>query len=62
METKLEPCPFCGHEVIEIIGTMELRFFKCLNRQTCGAVMSFDNDYYNHNPDSTRDIYNRRVK
>ena len=38
------PCPFCGSKVTRKIGLMRLNFFKC---SKCGAVVSFDNDYYN---------------
>ena len=56
---KLLPCPFCGHKVHQVIGVYGLRFFKCRNPE-CGAVMSFDNDYHNNNPEETIEIYNRR--
>lgn len=56
---KLLPCPFCGHKVHQVIGFMGLRFFKCSNHE-CGAVISFDCDYCNDNPQKAVDAYNQR--
>lgn len=48
----LVPCPFCKGEVRRVIGFDGLNFFKC---KKCGAVVSFDNDYYNtHKNDAIR--------
>ena len=58
MMKKLKPCPFCGSEIKERIGFGGLRFFGC---RKCGALVSFDNNRCNHNPDSTYDYWNRRV-
>ena len=63
METKkidLKPCPFCGKSVNRVRGWGGLNFFKCTNRSECGAVMSFDNDYFNQNPEKAINAYNRR--
>ena len=38
-------CPFCKGHVRRVIGFGGLNFFKC---KKCGAVVSFDNDYYKH--------------
>lgn len=54
---ELKPCPFCGGKVRRVIGFMGLNFFKC---QKCGAVISFDNDYYNDHQDEAIEAYNRR--
>lgn len=43
---RLKACPFCGGEVKRIRGFRGLNFFKC---KKCGAVVSFDNDFYNEN-------------
>lgn len=53
----LKPCPFCGGEVKRIIGWTSLMFFKC---PKCGAVVSFDNDYYNRHTSETEKAWNRR--
>lgn len=55
----LNPCPFCGHKIEVTKVYKGLRLFKC---EGCGAVVSFDNDYCNNNPDSTYQFWNRRVK
>ena len=55
---ELKPCPFCGEKVRRVIGFMGLNFFKC---RQCGAVISFDNDYYNDHQDEAIEAYNRRV-
>ena len=48
----LVPCAFCKGEVRRVIGIGGLNFFKC---KKCGAVVSFDNDYYNtHKNDAIR--------
>lgn len=58
MRTRLKPCPFCGNTIRETRGFMGLRFFRC---SFCGAVISFDNDRCNNNPDSTYEYWNRRA-
>ena len=54
----LVPCPFCGGDVRRVIGVMGLNFFKC---KGCGAVASFDNDYFNAHPNEARLVWNTRV-
>ena len=54
----LRPCPFCGGNVRRVIGFGGLNFFKCYG---CGAVVSFDNDYYNTHKDEAYKAFNRRV-
>lgn len=56
---KLKPCPFCGGEVKTTKVLYGLIFFKC---KKCGAVVSFDNDYYNRNPDKAVYAWNRRAE
>ena len=51
-------CPFCGGEVRRVIGVMGLNFFKC---KGCGAVVSFDNDYFNAHPNEARLAWNTRA-
>jgi len=53
---ELKPCPFCGGNVKRVIGFMGLNFFKC----RCGAVVSFDNDYYNTHKSEAIEAWNRR--
>ena len=55
---RLRECPFCGGTVRRVRGFGGLNFFKCLY---CGAVVSFDNDYYNRNPDKAIEAWNRRA-
>ena len=57
----LRSCPFCGRPVSRSRGFAGLNFFKCINKEKCGAVMSFDNDYYNLNPEEAFRAYNRRA-
>ena len=57
----LRDCPFCGKPVIRVRGVAGLNFFKCTNRNVCGAVMSFDNDYYNSNTEEAYKQFNRRA-
>ena len=54
----LVPCPFCKGEVQRVIGVMGLNFFKC---KGCGAVVSFDNDYFNTHPNEARFAWNARA-
>ncbi len=56
---KLRECPFCGGEVKRVIGVMGLNFFKC---KECGAVVSFDNDYYNTHKNEAIEAWNRRIE
>lgn len=55
----LKPCPFCGEQVKRVIRIMGLNFFKC---KKCGAVVSFDNDYYNTHKNEAVEAWNRRVE
>jgi Lar family restriction alleviation protein len=57
--TELKPCPFCGGKVRRAIGLMGLNFFRC---KECGAVVSFDNDYYNTHKNEAIEAWNRRAK
>lgn len=59
--TELKPCPFCGGKVRRVIGFGGLNFFKCLSTY-CGAVMSFDNDYYNEHKNEAIEQYNKRAE
>ena len=56
--TELLPCPFCGGNVRRVIGIMGLNFFKC---RKCGAVVSFDNDYYNLHKNEAIKAWNTRA-
>lgn len=56
---KLKPCPFCGGKVSRVIGIMGLNFFRC---KGCGAVVSFDNDYYNTHTGEAVEAWNNRVE
>ena len=57
--TELKSCPFCRGKVRRVIGIMGLNFFRC---KKCGAVVSFDNDYYNTHQNEAIEAWNRRVK
>ncbi len=57
--SELKPCPFCGKKVVRQKGYMGLNFFKCKN---CGAVISFNNDFCNNNPDKAINAWNRRAE
>ena len=50
---------FAGGKVKRVIGVMGLNFFKC---KECGAVVSFDNDYYNTHKNEAIEAWNRRTK
>ena len=50
-------CPFCGGTIKRKIGFAGLNFFKC---QKCGAVISFDNDYYNSHKNEAVEAFNTR--
>ena len=54
----LVPCPFCKGEVRRVIGFGGLNFFKC---KKCGAVVSFDNDYYNTHKNEAITAWNTRA-
>ena len=56
--TELKSCSFCGGKVRRVIELMGLNFFKC---KKCGAVVSFDNDYYNTHQNEAIEAWNRRV-
>ena len=57
----LRACPFCNNPVLRLRGYNGLNFFKCTNKIVCGAVMSFDNDYYNAQPEEAYRQFNRRA-
>lgn len=54
----LVPCAFCKGEVRRVIGFGGLNFFKC---RKCGAVVSFDNDYYNIHKNKAITAWNTRA-
>ena len=54
----LLPCPFCKGEVRRVIGSGGLNFFRC---RKCGAVVSFDNDYFNEHPNEACLAWNTRA-
>ena len=54
----LVPCAFCKGEVRRVIGFGGLNFFKC---KKCGAVVSFDNDYYNTHKNEAITAWNTRA-
>jgi transposase-like protein len=53
-------CPFCGGEIRVTHGYIyaPFWFFKC---KKCGAVVSFDNDECNRNPERAKEYFKRRV-
>lgn len=60
---KLKPCPFCGNDVNPYIvrhGDVFLMMIKCKN-SSCGAIMSFDNNFCNITPGMTVEYYNKRA-
>ena len=59
----VKPCPFCGGSISitnGFIGAAFL-FFKCNNKK-CGAIISFDNDKCNAEPNKAKAYFERRVK
>ena len=54
-------CPFCGAEVIAYKGLMGITMFRCTNRRTCGAVISFDSLAANAG-EPPINLFNRRIK
>ncbi len=58
---KTSPCPFCGGEVKVTHGMtgVPFWFFRC---KKCGAIVSFDNDECNHNPEKAKGYFERRAK
>ena len=54
----LLPCPFCNGRVRREVGFLGLNFFKC---RKCGAVISFDNDFFNEHPNEARLAWNTRA-
>ena len=54
----LVPCAFCKGKVRRVIGFGGLNFFKC---RKCGAVVSFDNDYYNTHKNEAIQAWNTRA-
>ena len=55
---ELLPCAFCKGDVRRVIGFGGLNFFKC---RKCGAVVSFDNDYYNTHKNEAITAWNART-
>lgn len=56
---KLKPCPFCGGEAVCVKGFVGVNVFKC---KKCGAIVSFNNDYYNTHKDKAFKAWNRRYE
>lgn len=61
LDKPLKACPFCNKPVMRVRGFNGLNFFKCTNRGECGAVMSFDNDYYNTHTEEAYKQFIRRA-
>lgn len=58
---ELKPCPFCGGRV-ELMNLMTpIKMFYCLNYQTCGAIVSFDNPLANRFDKAKVEAWNRRA-
>ena len=55
---ELLTCAFCKGDVRRVIGFGGLNFFKCIK---CGAVVSFDNDYYNTHKNEAITAWNTRA-
>lgn len=57
---KIKSCPFCGGEIRVTHGYImaPFWFFKC---KKCGAVISFDNDECNSNPERAKEYFERRA-
>ncbi len=56
---ELKPCPFCKSKIEMVIGFQGIIFFKCQNREDCGAIVSFDNrNFYKQKP---IEVWNRRA-
>lgn len=57
---KTSPCPFCGGQIKITHGHIcaPFWFFKC---KKCGAVVSFDNDECNINPEKAKQYFERRT-
>ena len=60
-ENSLKPCPFCGRKVSRIIGIGGINFFSCHSKNGCGAIVSFDNDFYNEHENEAVKAWNRRT-
>lgn len=58
----VEGCLFCGGKVMESIGTRGVLFFCCTNYNSCGAIISFDQEITNKFPARAREYFNRRAK
>ena len=59
VKAEIKSCPFCGNKVSRQVGLMGLNFFKCFK---CGAVVSFDNDYFNAHKNEAVKAWNTRYK
>lgn len=58
----MKRCPFCGSRVMRTKGILgQFWFFKCTNDKDCGAMISFDCDKYNNQPDLAIERFDRRV-
>lgn len=57
---ELKSCPFCGKKVRCALINGGFHFFKCKNPH-CGAVVSFDNDFYNADEKTLVAAWNRRA-
>ena len=58
---QLRSCPFCGSPVNSNKGARGTMLFKCTNKKSCGAVIFFDNDYYERYPEEAFHRFNRRA-
>ena len=59
---NLKRCPFCGGKIMTapILG-LPMMFFKCMNFNSCGATISFDNPEANSDSSAAVKYFNRRT-
>lgn len=62
-KTSIKRCPFCGSEVQAsngVILQLPMLMFFCTNKE-CGALVSFDNEKANKEPEKALNLWNARA-
>ena len=60
-EEKIKACPFCGGRVAFAYLFLSHRLFYCMNTETCGAVVDFENPAVNRSEQWKICAWNRRA-
>ena len=62
VEPKSKECPFYGASTYEVMSGTGVKCFRCTNKRTCGAIVSFSNKDCNERGVSSVKYFYRRAE